>query len=176
MNIVSPVKVNRMIPRMIISYQGVNYHIQDTIERMHVWWNETGEAMANMKAWHYEACCSALMDLKYVVRVDFDDFILCPETSMYMQVGPFFRAWGCALCDSNDVMDMNLLDDGTVETFPVTQDEYPSDEECIRDDEEVDLSEEATILTDMRNHFVEMRACAEACEMEVYDGDSEGTI
>lgn len=157
---------------MIIPYHGVNYHIQDTIERMHVWWNETGEAMANMRAWHYEACVSGLVDLKYIVRLDYDDFILCPETAVYMCIGEFFRAWGCACCDIDDVMIIG--DDGsTVGTFPSSQDTHPSDEECISNSQESELCRETARLSEIRNHFVELRALAESLEDDCYNGDVE---
>ena len=136
------------LQRNILSYNGICYNISDTIDLMSQIHGSKRDHEGNIHPWkmdseHYNAIVSVLIELKYMSMVDYDLMIPHPGFGEFLfnHLGQWLTVFGVADTTVEDYM-VQILDDniGSVGSFPTDDESFTlSDEECIEDDEEMEL-------------------------------------
>ena len=126
------------IIRDIIFTNDTAYTITGTLQRIHTVYTE----MEDRFNWSdYDCICDTLINCRYEGETDFEKLIPHPITGVYEHFGYWLADWG---------VEDTMLDDITVDTFDMSDDESVyTGEEAITDDDEDILVLAANILFEM---------------------------
>lgn len=132
---------NMPVERELLFCNGRAYNLTDTI----AWIAEIKDRLpeGDFPQYRYEDVITTLVNLRYTILVDYDDFICAPYSDMLVPLDVFLRDHG--------VLDSTLAnfvgDTATVGTFSVSSDGEFNDEDSISTQEEVELAARS-----VRNH------------------------
>ena len=99
---------------------------------------------------------SVLMDMKYLIEVDYDVMLPAPYTGTLTCLDIWLNTWGVEDTTMQD------LDESTIGTYSVTDNDFTlSDDECIEDDEEDDMVYGLRILQDNMSETQEIDELAQ---------------
>ena len=133
------------IMRDIIVAGSKCYNLTETIGYIHELKDRCEEG--EFPQWTYENILAVLIDLKYLVEYDLDDFIPNPYTGVLFPLDLWLREFGI-----EDQTILYFSGDTSVGTFSITDENFTLDEEeCISPEEEEELVLRARALADLTN-------------------------